>query len=224
MSIKVNVNGMEVEFNDYHLETSKAGRVILKIEGLGSFEYARWVWQAYTGQSIPKGYVIHHIDEDPTNNDYSNLQMMTWQEHLSLHHTGKEISEEQRRKMSEYGKTRVGELNPFFGKHHSDESIEKNRQAHLGNTYRRGKKQTDEARRKMSEAKKGKPSPRKGHSMSDEQKRKISESKKGQVPPNKGKKMSDEQKDKLRLAAKKQYSEEGRKKHSQIMKDYYLRK
>lgn len=223
MGITVDVNGMKVEFNDYRLETSKAGRVILKIEGLGSFEYSRWVWQAYTGETIPKGYVIHHIDEDPTNNEFDNLQLMSWQEHLSLHHKGKEVSDEAKKKLSEIGKKRVGELNPFFGKHHNEESIEKNRQAHLGNTYRKGKKHTDDAKKKMSEAKKGNTY-RRGKKHTEEAKAKMGVANIGRVPPNKGKKMSEEQKEKLRLAAKKQYSEESRKKHSERMKEYYRKK
>ena len=72
----------------------------------------------------------------------------------------------------------------------------------------------DETRRKMSESKKGKPSPNKGVPMSEEQKkklseinkgkhhteetrRKMSESLKGRTGPNKGKTMSEETKKKI---------------------------
>jgi alpha-D-ribose 1-methylphosphonate 5-triphosphate diphosphatase PhnM len=44
----------------------------------------RWVWEQTNGP-IPKGYVIHHIDHDKTNNDISNLQCLTVREHHQLH-------------------------------------------------------------------------------------------------------------------------------------------
>lgn len=44
----------------------------------------RDVWTHYNGE-IPKGYVIHHIDGNPSNNDISNLQLMTQSEHMKLH-------------------------------------------------------------------------------------------------------------------------------------------
>lgn len=34
---------------------------------------------------LPKGYVIHHIDHDPGNNDPSNLMLLTPSEHTKLH-------------------------------------------------------------------------------------------------------------------------------------------
>lgn len=52
-----------------------------------------------------------------------------------------------------------------------------------------GKKHTEEARKRISEGRAGKPSHQKGKPLSDEQKQKISEANKGRVPPNKGKSM-----------------------------------
>lgn len=48
--------------------------------------------------------------------------------------------------------------------------------------------QTEEYRKKVSDLKKGKPSPRKGMSCSSEHKQKISDAKKGKPSPHKGKK------------------------------------
>ena len=59
----------------------------------------------------------------------------------------------------------------------------------------KGKKFSDEARRKMAEAKKGKPSNSKGKKRSDEARRKLREA-------NKGKKLSDETRRKLSEANK----------------------
>lgn len=51
----------------------------------------RKIWEEFYGQKIPDGYVIHHRDENPLNNNISNLQLMTHEEHLSHHHKGKPI-------------------------------------------------------------------------------------------------------------------------------------
>ena len=48
-----------------------------------------------------------------------------------------------------------------------------------GKTYHLGKPHTEEAKKKMSAAKKGKPSPNKGKHLSAETRKKISEAKKG---------------------------------------------
>jgi len=42
------------------------------------------VWRYNYGE-VPKGYEIHHIDHDKTNNDISNLQLMTRGEHQAHH-------------------------------------------------------------------------------------------------------------------------------------------
>lgn len=34
---------------------------------------------------IPRGYCVHHCDENPHNNDFRNLVMLTLQEHRKLH-------------------------------------------------------------------------------------------------------------------------------------------
>lgn len=45
---------------------------------------------------------------------------------------GNYISEEQKKSLSEYAKTRVGEKNSFYGKHHSAETIERIRSKNIG--------------------------------------------------------------------------------------------
>lgn len=44
----------------------------------------RYVWQYYNG-SIPKGMVVHHKDEDKSNNDITNLELQTLSQHSRLH-------------------------------------------------------------------------------------------------------------------------------------------
>lgn len=67
---------------------------------------------------------------------------------------------------------------------------------------RKGQKMTDEQRKRLSEAHKGKPSSRKGVTLSDDTKKKISQSHKGQKAWNKGIPHSQEAKDKMSKAAK----------------------
>lgn len=43
-----------------------------------------YVWEYYNGP-VPKGYDIHHIDFDRSNNDISNLQCLPRAEHKRLH-------------------------------------------------------------------------------------------------------------------------------------------
>ena len=54
----------------------------------------RAVWE-FHNTKIPKGYEVHHIDHDKSNNEIGNLQLLTVEEHRRLH--GKEASDEERR-------------------------------------------------------------------------------------------------------------------------------
>lgn len=83
----------------------------------------------------------------------------------------------------EVNKKLRGENNHFYGKHHSEETKDKNRKCHLGkfpsestrkrmSESQKGRKHGEETKRKMSLA-------HKGHELSEETKRKISEICKG---------------------------------------------
>ena len=83
---------------------------------------------------------------------------------------GKHHSEETKRKHSLWVKEhQSGENSPFYGKHHSDESKKKIAEAHKGMKM---PTRSEEHRRHLSESNKGKD-------RSDETKRKISDAKKG---------------------------------------------
>ena len=44
----------------------------------------RKIYESYHGK-IPRGYHVHHIDGDPTNNDIENLIAVTPEEHATIH-------------------------------------------------------------------------------------------------------------------------------------------
>ena len=93
---------------------------------------------------------------------------------------GRKLSDETRQKMS---KSRMGELNPFYGKHHSAETWEKIR------TARKEKGVSKETRMKLSAVHKGIPKSQEhkdklskslmGHTVSEEARLKMSLAKKG---------------------------------------------
>lgn len=87
---------------------------------------------------------------------------------------------------------------------------------------------SEETRRKISEANRGKPSQNKGKPMSEEQKRKISEAHKGKPSGNKGKHHSEEAKRRMSEAhkgkKKPSFSEEHRRKLSEKSKAYWAKR
>lgn len=84
--------------------------------------------QAYTAYGYKEGYDVHHLDENPLNNALSNLVYLTRCEHTRVHMLGNTygkgntLSDEGKKRLSE---THLGEKNPFFGKHHTDEVKER---------------------------------------------------------------------------------------------------
>lgn len=45
----------------------------------------RVIWEKHHNKTIPRGYVIHHKDFNPLNNDINNLECMTNADHTRLH-------------------------------------------------------------------------------------------------------------------------------------------
>ena len=73
----------------------------------------RYVWETHHG-TIPKGYSIHHIDEDKNNNDISNLELMKSGRHSRLHHV-ELITDEQKERRR---KNLVNSARPAASKWH----------------------------------------------------------------------------------------------------------
>jgi hypothetical protein len=63
-------------------------RKFIKIEDPDKWQkYSRYVWEKYNGP-IPKGYGVHHIDENSLNDTIDNLQLVSKSEHLVIHRDG----------------------------------------------------------------------------------------------------------------------------------------
>lgn len=97
--------------------------------------------------------------------------------------SGAICSEEHRRKISEAVR---GERHPNFGKHHSETTRQKLREASLINTVgeknpRYGQRLTEETRRKISEAQIGEKSSWFGRRHTEETRQKISKANQGQI-------------------------------------------
>ena len=77
--------------------------------------------------------VVHHVDEDPSNNKLSNLQPMHTDCHSKYHHIGLVHTETDKQKIADglrrafaEGRRQLpdisGERNPFYGRKHSPEA------------------------------------------------------------------------------------------------------
>lgn len=56
-----------------------------------SYALHRVVWESYYGE-IPADHVIHHVDNNPANNNIENLQCLTISEHRKLHNAQKVLA------------------------------------------------------------------------------------------------------------------------------------
>lgn len=95
---------MEVEYKDgyayvdeYKFRRDKDTGYYLSTRNIGSSRKRLhvYMWEKYNGD-IPKGYEIHHKDENKDNNEIENLMCMTRKEHLKWHAVN--ISDEQLKK------------------------------------------------------------------------------------------------------------------------------
>lgn len=63
---------------------------------LMSYSIYIWLKSNPAFEGIPKGYVIHHLDGDKTNDDPSNLAIMQKYHHIAYHWKQKEVNNEVR--------------------------------------------------------------------------------------------------------------------------------
>ena len=87
-----------LELLESHSYTTKQGRREFRCRTHQIF------WEICNNKRIPKGHVLHHIDENKENNSLDNLRLMTRGDHMSLHYKARPISEETKKKISESNK------------------------------------------------------------------------------------------------------------------------
>lgn len=89
-----------------HNRANKSGRVLEHI----------LVWENYYNKSVPKGYVVHHINEDKSDNRIENLCLMSSSEHIRHHHIGAKRPLETREKIGQKTKERLSkpENHPLY--------------------------------------------------------------------------------------------------------------
>lgn len=102
----------------------------------------RLVFETFV-RPLKKGEVVHHLDQDPTNNLYTNLVAMTQAEHTLLHRKGRNHSQQTKRKMSlaKKGKRRSQQIRLKIseghkGIKHSEETKQKMSLSHKRKEYK----------------------------------------------------------------------------------------
>lgn len=117
---------------------------------------ARKIWERANNCCLLPGIHIHHKDGNPFNNELSNLQAVTAEEHWKIHF--------ERGDIVALNSKFVQGAGHWKGKKHSQESKEKIRNSKLGKTpWNKGVPRTIEARIKSSESQKGSKNHRFGH-------------------------------------------------------------
>lgn len=72
----------------------------------------RLVMAEQIGRPLRPNEHVHHRDEDTTNNDPSNLELLTLASHNTIHHTGRKTTPEQRARMGAGGRRAMASLTP----------------------------------------------------------------------------------------------------------------
>ena len=160
-----------------------------------------WTCMAFPNNNVQKRY-------EATPEEYEEAKKA-----ISKAMSGRTVSDETKKKQSNIAKERfsVPENNPFYGKHHTEETRNIIRQKNKGKTSpNKGKPLSEETKQKISKAKKGRPlsdaekeahilvgNKLKGRKLTEEQKAKISAANKDKVISEESKKkMSDAKKGK----------------------------
>ena len=66
----------------------------------GQIQEHRYIMSEHLGRPLKKDEWVHHIDENPLNNDIKNLRLTTRQEHPKIHLAGKPLPKWHRKKLS----------------------------------------------------------------------------------------------------------------------------
>lgn len=66
----------------------KNGRWYVKLSDGREMPLSRWKMEQKLGRRLLRSERVHHIDENPSNDDIDNLQVVTVSEHNKIHRTG----------------------------------------------------------------------------------------------------------------------------------------
>lgn len=119
----------------------------------GKFDQHILFSEWYYGHKKPEGYVVHHKNRNPYDNSKENLEFLSEHDHKVEH--GKTES-------YKHLKIGSGQDNPFYGKHHTNETkevLKKWKKEHYDEWYEKMNSActSEEFRKKMSEIAKSKP-------------------------------------------------------------------
>lgn len=103
----------------------QSGRTEIKTEH-GFIREHIYIIEKMIGRKLHHHECVHHIDHDKTNNDPSNLRLMTISEHTILHSTGRKFRKETReaiaRSQQRYSEMQVSQLKEMVSNGHSQKS------------------------------------------------------------------------------------------------------
>ncbi len=116
----------------------------------------RKIWERTHNRKIPKGFHIHHLDGDKTNNDIKNLVCVSPREHFEIHRKNFEMYGNKKDYFSMTYLQRYLDEKIDFSKYKRPEISEKHRQAiikaHKGKTHPNYLiSHSEETKKKMSE-------------------------------------------------------------------------
>jgi len=79
---------MKTKFGNATINKLGYYQITSRKEGNHNKYLHRLIFEDFYGE-IPDGYVVHHKDENPSNNCILNLQLLKEKEHHNLHHVGR---------------------------------------------------------------------------------------------------------------------------------------
>lgn len=95
------------------------GRRQFSGEDFSSKNEARYIMEEFLGHELSKDQVVHHKNEDPTDDRLKNLEIMTHEEHMELHNSESNIApwkkERIMRMAREMDEVDIGFLSKFSG-------------------------------------------------------------------------------------------------------------